>query len=508
MTKISNQYSLTNILTADLANSRLGINNVSPTVALDVTGAGKFSGASTFLTTVTLGTGTAGSALLKINQPTNDIDGGIRLQSNGGDNGGMFHNGTSLVIREGGVNTMYFDGSNVGIGVTPSAGWVQGKALEVGFVGSGIWGRYADEVHFTNNYYFSTSTNSRLYANTAPASDYEQYNGTHVWYTAPSGTAGTALTFTERFKIANTGAATFSSSVTMGGDLVLTPTDSAIGFSSGAARFFTGGSERLRISSTGNVGIGTTSPGEQLVLQRDTYPTVKFIENTNSFSGYLQYHSASNEFRLTTVTNRPLVFSTNDGERMRITASGNVSIGNTADDYKLEVRTSSTNYTAMFRNTSSTTSNGVYVYFDSSSSGTSQAFYRGESGAGVKALIYTNGSYGSATGTYGSIVSDLRLKENISEATSKLNDILRLRVVNFNITADLDKKKQIGFIAQEFKEVFPSLVFETDTREYDKNGNVIKGYENAMGLSVGMEFAILTKAIQELSAKVSLLENK
>jgi hypothetical protein len=43
MTKISNQYSLTNILTADLANSRLGINNVSPTVALDVTGAGRIS---------------------------------------------------------------------------------------------------------------------------------------------------------------------------------------------------------------------------------------------------------------------------------------------------------------------------------------------------------------------------------------------------------------------------------------------------------------------------------
>jgi hypothetical protein len=35
MTKISNQYSLTNILTADLANSRLGINNVSPAYSLD-----------------------------------------------------------------------------------------------------------------------------------------------------------------------------------------------------------------------------------------------------------------------------------------------------------------------------------------------------------------------------------------------------------------------------------------------------------------------------------------
>jgi hypothetical protein len=47
MTKISNQYSLTNILTADLANSRLGINNVSPTVSLDVTGAGRFSSSVT-----------------------------------------------------------------------------------------------------------------------------------------------------------------------------------------------------------------------------------------------------------------------------------------------------------------------------------------------------------------------------------------------------------------------------------------------------------------------------
>ena len=43
MTKISNQYSLTNILTADLANSRLGINNVSPAYSLDVTGAARVS---------------------------------------------------------------------------------------------------------------------------------------------------------------------------------------------------------------------------------------------------------------------------------------------------------------------------------------------------------------------------------------------------------------------------------------------------------------------------------
>jgi hypothetical protein len=50
MTKISNQYSLTNILTADLANSRLGINNVSPAYSLDLTGTARTSGA-TYLAT-------------------------------------------------------------------------------------------------------------------------------------------------------------------------------------------------------------------------------------------------------------------------------------------------------------------------------------------------------------------------------------------------------------------------------------------------------------------------
>ena len=60
--------------------------------------------------------------------------------------------------------------------------------------------------------------------------------------------------------------------------------------------------------------------------------------------------------------------------------------------------------------------------------------------------------------------------------------------------------KKIGFKAQEFEKVFPSLVFNTDTREYDKNNNVISGYEDQKGLYVGMEFAILTKAIQEQQA--------
>jgi hypothetical protein len=46
------------------------------------------------------------------------------------------------------------------------------------------------------NYYYSTSANARVYASTNPASDYEQFNGNHTWYSAPSGTIGTSVSLT------------------------------------------------------------------------------------------------------------------------------------------------------------------------------------------------------------------------------------------------------------------------------------------------------------------------
>ena len=76
--------------------------------------------------------------------------------------------------------------------------------------------------------------------------------------------------------LASTGAATFSSSVNMGGDLALTPTDSAITFSSGAGRFFTGGAERMRIRSDGNTTIGFTDGYSNIRLN------VRGVDTTSS----------------------------------------------------------------------------------------------------------------------------------------------------------------------------------------------------------------------------------
>lgn len=130
----------------------------------------------------------------------------------------------------------------------------------------------------------------------------------------------------------------------------------------------------------------------------------------------------------------------------------------------------------------------------------------GIDGDNIESLrIEQNGDITNTNGVYGSPVSDIRLKENIVPSTSKLDDILKLNVVNYNFKNKKDKKV-LGFIAQEFEQVFPSLVTSRDTRQYDEHGNVISGYEDSRGLKVGMEFAILTKAIQEQQAQIEELK--
>ena len=102
--------------------------------------------------------------------------------------------------------------------------------------------------------------------------------------------------------------------------------------------------------------------------------------------------------------------------------------------------------------------------------------------------------------------SDETLKENITDASSKLADVLNLKVRNFNWKSshhpDMSDKKMIGFIAQEMESVFPNLVNEHDINPQGKDGtpNMKKGVKTTALIP------ILTKALQELSAKVTALE--
>jgi hypothetical protein len=85
------------------------------------------------------------------------------------------------------------DTGNLGLGVTPSSWTGVGVAFET--LGGAIIGQGTNNIsYFQNTYYASAAFR---YKTTNPASYFEQSSGKHVWYNAPSGTAGNAITFTQ-----------------------------------------------------------------------------------------------------------------------------------------------------------------------------------------------------------------------------------------------------------------------------------------------------------------------
>jgi hypothetical protein len=150
-------------------DSNVGIGETSPSVALSIKGA------------------TADSATIQLRQTassgqdyriTSRDDGSFRIQSD-----------TAAAER------LRIDASgNMGLGVTPSAWWSSRKAFQFGTTGSIASG--SGSTLIGDNYY-TDNTPTNIYLTTGVATAYQQTTGEHRWYTAPSGTAGNAITFTQ-----------------------------------------------------------------------------------------------------------------------------------------------------------------------------------------------------------------------------------------------------------------------------------------------------------------------
>jgi hypothetical protein len=116
--------------------------------------------------------------------------------------------------------------------------------------------------------------------------------------------------------------------------------------------------ERMRITSSGNVGIGTTNPGARLDIvdsivgfpvQRlqntsaSGFSGTHFLNNSGGLMAHFGYANASVTSTLAdtvyfgSVSSKPLVLTTSDTERVRVTSAGNVGIGTTSPSEKLEV---------------------------------------------------------------------------------------------------------------------------------------------------------------------------
>ena len=86
---------------------------------------------------------------------------------------------------------------NVAVNVTPSA-WSVGNYVEVGLPGNAIWS--PGSIFVTQNTYYNSGYK---YASNAAASYYQQNVGIHYWYTAPAGTTGNPVTFTQAMTLDN-----------------------------------------------------------------------------------------------------------------------------------------------------------------------------------------------------------------------------------------------------------------------------------------------------------------
>ena len=107
---------------------------------------------------------------------------------------------------------------NLGLGIVPS-GWTYGGNLELA-AGS------LSSANSTTNLHLGQNEYGGFYTHSAAASRYEQAGGAHLWYTAPSGTAGTAITFLQAMtldvsgNLSTAGKATAGADATAANDLV------------------------------------------------------------------------------------------------------------------------------------------------------------------------------------------------------------------------------------------------------------------------------------------------
>ena len=108
--------------------------------------------------------------------------------------------------------------------------------------------------------------------------------------------------------------------------------------------------------------------------------------------------------------------------------------------------------------------------------------------------------------------SIIQLKTNIVDANSQWDDVKALRIRNYELKEYVEtgiEKTMIGVIAQEVEEIFPSLVKEHPyTSEIeDDEGNIITPSEWSKNIQQVAFIPMLIKAVQELSAKVTAMEN-
>jgi len=303
-----------------------------------------------------------------------------------------------------------------------------------------------------------------------------------------------------------------------------TLTSSARGSGTTLPMTFDVGSERMRIDTSGNVGIGTSSPtsnldvrgnmavgptSEKAVIRRgtvsgsngisiqgnindtvsDTNPGASINVGggplTDTFEGNIQLTAYGNTAG---GTRNNIIFSNRSGtntvtERARIDSSGNLLVGTTSatGSGKTVINASSTNPALSLRTPSASGTVAVQIFFDGDDTDCGSI----DVNTTANTTAYTTSS-------------DYRLKQDVAPMTGALEKIAALNPVTWNWKHAPEIAGE-GFIAHELQEVAPNCVTgEKDAVDADGNPQY-------QGIDTSFLVATLTAAIQEQQAIITAL---
>jgi hypothetical protein len=443
-------------------------------------------------------------------------------------------------------SALTFDGTNLGLGVTPSAWGAGTKALEM--TGISLYAYAAGNSYLPQNSYFNGT--NWIYKTTAASSYYQQAAGAHYWNTAPSGTAGNAITFTQAMTLFASGSlALGTTSDPTSGYFAIGPDSGKtantlmwlgntggrlyIGKESSAGGTIVNGSSayaaviatpnayplqlgtnnnvQATIDSSGNLGLGVTpsawGSGTENALQVK-YASIYGYSNYETGYSVNAYYNASWKYIASTSASQ---YKQSNGthawynapsgtagnaitftQRMTLESSGAFLVGTTNSNPNTEgfrlISDGNTNSSRMEIGSSSTTNSNI-GYSMYSTGAAAYRFYVGYGGTiNATSIVIT-------------AISDERLKENVRDIDTGLNSIMALKPRRFDWKEGKgqDKKDAAGFIAQEFETVFPECV---STSKAGEDGIEYKNINHETLIPT------LVKAIQEQQAIIESLTTR
>ena len=272
-------------------------------------------------------------------------------------------------------------------------------------------------------------------------------------------------------------------------------TSGAIGIGNGA---------NLTLEDNGEAIFGL---GSDLKIYHDGSNT--YLDNTTG-DVYLRQNGTENSAKF--IKNGAVELYYNDDKKFETTNTGFGGLGmlnagptsNNGYTYH-DIRNSTDDqWLAALRHTTGTSPYGIWMgYTDASPDQNGNEFCRFDDSTAQRFRVNSDGDI--YTHDSGNINSDRTMKENIVDASPKLDDLMKLKVRNFTWKKEFhpakEGQKKIGFIAQEVEEVFPKLVTESNVAPLGKPDVIKKEIKQAWA-------PILVKALQEAVTKIETLETK